>query len=80
MFGRILLIALVVTFLGWSLLTRTSDGAGKAQLYVVRPGDTLWSIAAARYAGDPREGIWKLQHRNDLAGTTITPGERLVLP
>lgn len=80
MFVRILLIALVVTFLGWSLLTRTSDGAGKAQVYVVAPGDTLWSIAAERYGGDPREGIWKLQRRNDLAGTTITPGERLVLP
>ena len=80
MFGRIILIALLATFFGWSLLTRTSDGAGRTQLYVVHPGDTLWSIAAARYAGDPREGIWKLQHRNDLAGTTITPGERLVLP
>jgi LysM repeat protein len=80
MFVRILLIALAVTFLGWTLLTRPSDGAGRPQAYVVRPGDTLWSIAAARYAGDPREGIWKLQRRNDLAGTTITPGERLVLP
>ena len=80
MFGRILVIALVATFLAWSLLTRTVDGAGKPQLYVVQPGDTLWSIAAERYAGDPREGIWKLQRRNHLAGTTITPGERLVLP
>jgi hypothetical protein len=80
MFGRIILIALLATFLGWSLLTRTSEGAGTSRLYVVRPGDTLWSIAAARYAGDPREGIWKLQRRNHLAGTTITPGERLVLP
>ena len=80
MFVRILLIALVATVLGWSLLARTSDGAGKAQVYVVLPGDTLWSIAADRYAGDPREGIWKLQRRNHLAGTTITPGERLVLP
>ncbi len=80
MFVRILLIALVATFLGWSLLTGPSVSAGKAQHYVVQPGDTLWTIAAARYAGDPREGIWKLQRRNDLAGTTITPGERLVLP
>ena len=80
MFGRIVLVALAATFLGWSLLTRASDGAGKPQLYVVRQGDTLWSIAAARYAGDPREGIWKLQRRNGLAGTTIVPGERLVLP
>ena len=80
MFVRVLLIALAVTFLGWTLLTRPSDGAGRPQAYVVRPGDTLWSIAAARYAGDPREGIWKLQRKNHLAGTTITPGERLVLP
>ena len=80
MFVRIILIALLATFLGWSLLTRASEGAGRAQTYVVRPGDTLWSIAAARYGGDPREGIWKLQQRNDLAGTMISPGERLVLP
>lgn len=80
MFVRILLIALLATFLGWSLLTRTVDGAGRAQSYVVQPGDTLWSIAAARYAGDTREGIWKLQQRNHLADATITPGERLVLP
>ncbi len=80
MFVRILLIALVATFLGWSLLTRTVDGAGKALVYVVQPGDTLWSIAAARYSGDTREGIWKLQRRNHLADATIAPGERLVLP
>jgi LysM repeat protein len=80
MFVRILLIALAATFLGWSLMTRTSDGAGPTRHYVVQPGDTLWSIAAARYAGDPREGVWTLQHRNHLDGTTISPGERLVLP
>jgi LysM repeat protein len=80
MFGRIFLIVLLATFLGWSLLARTSQGAGKAGHYVVRPGDTLWSIAAARYSGDTREGIWQLQRRNHLAGTTLTPGQRLVVP
>lgn len=80
MFGRIVLIVLVATFLGWSLLTRTVDGAGRAHVYVVQPGDTLWSIASARYAGDPREGVWKLERRNNLAGTTITPGQQLTLP
>jgi LysM repeat protein len=80
MFGRIALIVLVATFLGWSVMTRTVESAGPAQVYVVQPGDTLWSIASARYAGDPREGVWKLQRRNQLAGTTISPGERLVLP
>jgi LysM repeat protein len=80
MFVRIVLIALVATLLGWSLLTRASDGAGPAQVYIVQPGDSLWSIAAARYGGDPRAGVWKLQERNALAGTTIAPGQRLVIP
>ena len=80
MFGRILLIVLVATFLGWSLMTRTVDGAGPVHPYRVKPGDTLWSIAAARYAGDTREGVWQLQQRNHLAGTTLTPGQRLLLP
>ena len=80
MFVRILVIAALVTLCGWSLLTRSSDGAGKPQAYVVQPGDTLWSIAAARYGGDPRAGVWRLQQRNGLAGTTITPGEKLVVP
>ena len=80
MFGRILIIVAVVTFLGWTVLTRDVGSAGPAQVYVVQPGDTLWSIASARYAGDPREGVWKLERRNQLAGTTISPGQRLVLP
>ena len=80
MFGRIILIALLATFLGWSLLARTSEGAGKAESYVVRPGDTLWSIAVRSYAGDPREGVWEIQHRNHLASAMISPGEKLVLP
>jgi LysM repeat protein len=80
MFVRILVIAAIATFLGWSLLTRASDGAGPAQVYIVQPGDTLWSLAASRYGGDPRAGVWRLQQRNHLAGTTITPGQRLVLP
>jgi LysM repeat protein len=80
MFGRVVLIVLVATLLGWSVMTRDVESAGRAQVYVVQPGDTLWSIASARYAGDPREGVWKLQGRNQLAGATISPGQKLVLP
>jgi LysM repeat protein len=80
MFARIALIVLVATFLGWSVATRTVESAGTRQTYLVQPGDTLWSIAAARYAGDPREGVWELQQRNHLLGTTISPGQKLVLP
>jgi len=80
MFARIALIVLFATLLGWSLMTRTVDGAGRPQVYVVQPGDTLWTIATTRYAGDPREGVWKLQRRNHLAGTTLTPGQKLTVP
>ena len=48
--------------------------------YRVQAGDTLWSIAARSYGGDPREGVWKLRERNHLAGTTIAPGQVLRLP
>ena len=80
MFVRLALIVLVVTFLGWSVATRSVESAGRAQVYVVQPGDSLWSIASERYAGDPREGVWKLEQRNHLLGTTISPGQKLVLP
>jgi LysM repeat protein len=78
MFGRFLMIALVAV-VAFSV-ARTSHGAGREQRYVVKPTDTLWSIATSHYAGDPREGVWKLQHRNHLAGTTVRVGQRLVLP
>ena len=79
MFLRIALIALIAA-LAVGLAARPLGSAGKPVRYVVKPTDTLWSIAAAHYPGDPREGIWKLQQRNHLGGTTLVPGERLVLP
>jgi LysM repeat protein len=79
MFGRLLLVALVITVL-WAAFARASDGAGPQQAYVVKPGDSLWSIAADRYPGDAREGVWKLQRRNGLAGSAIYPGQRLLIP
>jgi hypothetical protein len=79
MFGKLLMV-LTVAVIGWALLARSSSGAGHERSYVVKPTDTLWSIAAARYPGDPREGVWKLERRNHLAGTAIVPGQRLVVP
>jgi LysM repeat protein len=79
MFPRIVVLVLAVALLV-GYFARPSGGAGPETRYVVRPTDTLWSIAARHYAGDPREGIWKLQRRNHLAGTTLSPGQVLVLP
>jgi LysM repeat protein len=79
MFGK-LLILLCVAALAVGLVARSSSGAGPKRIYLVRPGDTLWSVAERTYSGDPRQGVWELQQRNHLASATIVPGERLVLP
>lgn len=79
MFGKVAILfcagALAVGF-----AAHTSSGAGPKRTYVVRPGDTLWTVAEKTYSGDPREGVWLLQQRNHLGSATIVPGERLVLP
>jgi nucleoid-associated protein YgaU len=61
-------------------LARTSSSAGPEVRYVVRPGDTLWEIAATRYDGDPRRAIWHIKERNELPTSTLVPGTVLTLP
>jgi len=78
MFGRTLLIVALAVFL-WATFARSSDASGPERQYVVRPADTLWSIAATRYS-DPREGVYELRQRNNLEGTLIVPGQLLVVP
>jgi LysM repeat protein len=79
MFGRIVIVVLVAVVL-WAVFARDTGAGANPTHYRVRAGDTLWSIALAHYAGDPREGVWELQQRNRLDGATILPGQRLVLP
>jgi LysM repeat protein len=74
------LILLLATALAVGLAAHTSQGAGPERTYVVRPADTLWSIAARSYAGDVREGVWKLSERNHLDSATLVPGQQLILP
>jgi LysM repeat protein len=79
MFPRLAVLLLAISLLV-GIVARPSGSAGRPVAYVVKPTDTLWSIATAHYSGDPREGIWQLQHRNHLSSTTLVPGQRLVLP
>jgi LysM repeat protein len=79
MFGK-LLILFCVAALAVGYAARGSSGAAPRQSYVVKSGDTLWTIASSHYAGDPRQGIWEIQQRNHLTSATIAPGEKLVLP
>jgi LysM repeat protein len=79
MFGK-LVIVLASAALAVGLAARSSHGAGPERSYVVKPTDTLWSIATRTYAGDVREGVWKLEQRNHLRSTTLTPGQVLRIP
>jgi nucleoid-associated protein YgaU len=80
MFVRILLTTFLITVLAWSVLARGSEGAGAGEPYRVRPGDTLWSIAAKHYDGDPRQGVWRLRRENALADAALEPGQVIVIP
>jgi nucleoid-associated protein YgaU len=79
MFARVLALALLVA-VAWAVVARASSAAGAERAYTVRPGDTLWSIAAQRYGGDPRRGIWRIEQRNGLSAGTVRAGQTLVLP
>ena len=79
MFGRIVIVVLVAVLV-WAVLARDTGASGTPRHHVVRSGETLWTIAAARYGGDPRAGVWRLQQANDLEGATIVPGQRLLIP
>ena len=79
MFARVVVVvALLALAVAWG--ARSSISAGHEQTYLVRAGDTLWSIAASHYGGDTREARLAPPGAQPPAGTLVHPGERLVLP
>ncbi len=82
MFARVLCFAAALAIvLGLALgAARPSSSAAPETRYVVRSGDSLWAIAAARYDGDPREAVWRIKQRNGLATADLVPGMVLALP
>lgn len=51
------------------------------QVVVVKPGDTLWSIAVrCAPEEDPRRTIAAVQALNDLDTLRIMPGQELLVP
>jgi len=79
MFVRVVGLTLLI-LVAWVVFARPSSGSRPEQTYVVKPHDTLWSIAGRAYGSDPREGVWKIQQRNHLGSTILRVGQRLVVP
>lgn len=68
---------------GGALTSSGSSGAtvspAASNVYVVQPGDTLWSIAIAHdRGGDPRPEVDRLAL--ELHGQSLLPGQRIELP
>ena len=58
-----------------------ASAAEPSRTYVIRPGDTLWSIAGrSSPAIDPRLVIDAIREANDLDPAALVPGQRLLIP
>jgi len=77
---RPLLLVTAVAAVLLLAIARPSGGSTAEERYVVRAGDTLWALAAERYGGDPREGVWRIRERNGLQGDVLPAGTVLYLP
>ena len=66
---------------GWPGGAGAGSAPTAAVTVVVRPGDTVWSIAS-RHAGgeDIRTEVAQILSRNGLPRRSIQPGETLVVP
>jgi hypothetical protein len=81
--GLLAALALPWSGTGGSLATPGPALAGEVVAhhapYVVRPGDTLWSIASRLDpAADPRPVVARLAAQ--IGNETVVPGEQLLLP
>jgi nucleoid-associated protein YgaU len=79
MFAKVMVLAALALF-GWAVAARPLGAHGQKAYYRVRPYDTVWTIAAAHYAGDVRDAVWRIEHANHLRDPTVQPGEVLRLP
>jgi hypothetical protein len=81
------LLAVVLLGLVAAAKAQAAGGSPPGSVYrnlasvVVRPGQTLWSIASrAQPRADPRIVVQQIIELNALTGTGIDPGERLWVP
>jgi hypothetical protein len=82
---------LVVAALAWLAGTARADASGSGvpasavyksvRSVIVLPGQSLWTIASqVAPSADPRSVIQQIIDLNALGGTSIQPGQRLLVP
>jgi Tfp pilus assembly protein FimV len=81
----VLLVAVALVAVGAGVRVADAASNGRAyceHTYLVRAGDTLWSVASRTYSGshDPRQLVFLIEQRNPLTNADIRPGEVLILP
>jgi nucleoid-associated protein YgaU len=81
---RIILGVLALTLLlglAWNSLAMAQAEPPLVYKVVVKPGETLWSIAADYCQGeDPRPLIYAIRKTNQLDSADIFPGQVIVIP
>ena len=79
--GRWLAVSGLIVATSILLARVAAGGTEPVSTVVVKPGDTLWAIAAVRYPGaDTRERVDAIERLNGLGGPVIVAGETLQLP
>jgi len=75
-------LSLMVTLPALSSMHLYAAAPQRFATVIVRPGDTLWSIAASHTSssGDVQETIDRITEVNHLSGVALQPGERLRVP
>jgi hypothetical protein len=81
--GRALLGAASAACVGWALVggVGATTAPTAAVTMVVRPGDTVWSIAESHASGgDVRDEVAQILSANHLNSPIIQAGEILIIP
>jgi hypothetical protein len=84
-------LALTLSFIALAagLVTAAGQGAGASDdpmvsatdIYVVKPGQSLWAIAHAVSPGtDPRETVARIMDLNGMGSASVSAGRALVVP
>lgn len=76
--GRVLVLAAILVV----ATGRLAYGSGPvpSDTVVVAPGDTVWTIAASHFRGDPRPHVDEILVANHLSSPILTPGQTLRIP